>query len=209
MEMNSNFIWKLFRNRINRNNIARLTNMNPTIISSNCIGGVIMHDLNLQFLSPTINLFIPPTDYLKMVTDLHKYMSADAHLFESDPKPGISYPIGRLLDIEIHFMHYSTFELAKSKWIERSKRIEWNNIFLIMTDRDGCTYENMVQFDRLPYRKVIFTCRPYPEIKSSFVIKSSENANCVGVLSEKKNIFGKRFVDNFDYVSFLNGVDIN
>ncbi|UTW68402.1 DUF1919 domain-containing protein [Anaerobacillus sp. HL2] len=76
-------------------------------------------------------------------------------------------PIGRLIDVEIHFMHYSTFEEAKNKWIVRSKRIQHNNIFLMMTDRDGCTYEDMVKFDNLPFKKVLFTNKRYPEIQSS------------------------------------------
>jgi uncharacterized protein (DUF1919 family) len=36
---------------------SRLTNKEVTIFSSNCIGGVIYHDLGLRFMSPTINLF--------------------------------------------------------------------------------------------------------------------------------------------------------
>ena len=35
-----------------------------TIISSNCIGGVIYSDLHRKFLSPTINLFFSAKDFL-------------------------------------------------------------------------------------------------------------------------------------------------
>lgn len=45
----------------------RLSNKNFTILSTNCIGGVMYHNLNLKFLSPTINLWISPHDYIKIL----------------------------------------------------------------------------------------------------------------------------------------------
>ena len=203
-----NLVWKLFRCRINGGNIKRLMNLKPTIISSNCNGVFILHDLHLKFLTPTINLFIYPKDYLKLVTDLDKYLSSDAELVQIESYANLDYPVGRLIDIEIHFMHYSTFEDAKTKWRERCQRIQWDNIFLMMTDRDGCTYEDMLSFDKLPNKKVIFTHKEYPEIESSFYIKGFENNDSIGILSEKKNIWGKRYLDDFDYVSFLNTKEV-
>jgi uncharacterized protein (DUF1919 family) len=194
-----------FRSVINKRNIKRLTNNNPTIISSNCNGGVILHDLNLQFFTPTVNLFMFPKDFLKFVGNLNYYLSSDAELNQVEST--LFYPVGRLIDIEIHFMHYPTFEEAKEKWFDmfdRCKRIQGDNIFLMMTDRDGCTYEDMVDFDKLPYKKVIFTNKPYSEIKSSFYIRGFEDKDSVGVLSEEKNLMGIRYLDKFDYVSFLN-----
>lgn len=197
------FVWDLFRAKINKKNIGRLTNTNPTIICSNCNGGILLHDLKLRFLTPTVNMFMYPKDFLMFLSDLHYYLSEDAELV-LDGYAVEGYPIGRLIDIHIHLMHYKTFEEAKMKWDERSKRIQWDNIFAMMSERDGCTYEDMIFFDKLPYKKVIFTHKEYPEIKSSVYIKGFENEQCVGILSNKKNIFGKRYIDDFDYVSFLN-----
>lgn len=173
-----NLIWKFFRSRINKRNIVRLKNTTPTIISSNCNGSFILHDLNLQFLTPTVNLFMYPKDFLKFVGNLEKYLSNEAELVEIESSK--KYPVGRLIDIQIHFMHYSTFDEAKNKWRERCKRIQYNNIYLMMTDRDGCTYEDMINFDKLSYKKIIFTNKPYPEIKSSYYIKGFENMESVG-----------------------------
>lgn len=80
----------------------------------------------------------------------------------------------------------------------------------MMTDKNGCTYEDMLAFDRLPYEnKVIFTHIPYPEIKSSFYIKGFEDQNEVGILSDfKPGFWRRRWIDDFDYVSFLNGEGI-
>lgn len=51
-------IRNILRDRIIIQNYKQqLQNQTPCIISSNCIGGIIYHDLQLPFLSPTINLF--------------------------------------------------------------------------------------------------------------------------------------------------------
>lgn len=38
---------------------SRLQNHDFEIISSNCIGGILYHDVGEQFRTPTINLIIP------------------------------------------------------------------------------------------------------------------------------------------------------
>ena len=74
-------------------------------------------------------------------------------------------------------------------------------------DGDNCSYETMRRFDMLPYEnKVIFTHIPYPEIKSSYYIPGFERDESVGVLLYfKKQFLVRRYLDDFDYVSFLNG----
>ena len=42
-----------------------LKNKDFTIISHNCVGGVIYHDLGLKFNTPTINLFFMAKDFIK------------------------------------------------------------------------------------------------------------------------------------------------
>lgn len=77
----------------------------------------------------------------------------------------------------------------------------------MMTDRDGCTYEDLQSFDALPYEhKVVFTHIPYPEIRSAFHISSFEKDACVGVCSEFVNgRTGRKWYDVFDYVKWFNG----
>lgn len=180
----------------------RLNNSHPTIIASNCNGGYILHDLGLRFNTPTINLFFLPGDYLKFITNIDKYL--DTELIEI--KSELSYPVGILGDIRIFFMHYNSFEEAKEKWMERAKRIDKNNLFFMMTDKNGCTYEQMKKFDNLPYpNKLIFTHKPQPDIRSAVYIKGFESEGEVGILSDWKPGFWKRrYLDDYDYVSFLN-----
>ena len=61
--------WRLYKELKRK----RLKNFNPTIISSNCNGGIIYHDLGLPFNSPTINLSMDTDDFIKLVSNLKYY----------------------------------------------------------------------------------------------------------------------------------------
>ena len=141
MNLISRIEWRLYKNRKRK----RLKNENPTVISSNCNGGMILHDMSLRFNSPTVNLLFEAGDFIKFVSELDKYLSVDLREVESD-KP---YPVGVLDDIKVYFMHYQTFDDAKNKWNERRKRVDKNNIFLMFTDKDGCTEDHLKAFDKL------------------------------------------------------------
>ena len=124
-------------------------------ISQNCIGGVLYHDLGLQFLSPTINTFIPEPGFVKMVLKLRHYMEQELVI-----RWGEEYPIGMLDDVEIHFMHYETCQEAKEAWNRRKQRINWDKIFVIGTDRDGFDEDVYEQWKRIEYPKILFTAHP-------------------------------------------------
>ena len=194
--------WRIYRELQKK----RLKNKTPTILSSNCNGAFILHDLECKFNTPTVNLYFGPKDFLKFISDPLPYLQS---VPEEIPSV-LPYPVGKLLDIKVYFMHYKSFEEAKKKWIERSSRVDFNNCFVMMTDKNGCSYEDIVTFDRLPYKnKVIFTHRPYPEISSAFCIHGFEEENEVGILSDfKPGLWRRRWLDTFDYVSFLNGEGI-
>lgn len=182
----------------------RLKNLNPTIISSNCNGEFIYYDMGLKFLTPTINLSFEMNDYVKFLGNMKWYLEQEIVPYED---ARFEYPTGMLGDIEIRFNHYESFSEAIEKWNERKKRINWDNLFIMAIDGDDCTYESMVKFDQLPFQnKVIFTHVPYPEIESSFYIKGFEQEEGVGVLLyfKEKQFFIRRYLDDFDYITFLN-----
>lgn len=180
----------------------KFKNQHVSILASNCNGGIILHDLGLRFDTPTINLYFHPSDFIKFISDINYYLAQEPIEIESECR----FPVGKLDDITVYFMHYSSFDEAKRKWQERKERIHKDNLFVMMTDQNGCTHEDMLAFDALPFpNKVIFTHRPCPEIHSAVYIKGFENNSEVGVLSDWKPGFWKRrWIDDFDYVSFLN-----
>lgn len=196
------------RARINERDRARLHNVSPSIIANNCNGGVICHDLGLPFLSPTVNLYIPFPDYVKFCERLEYYLSLPIEAMRQGPDDAEGWPTGTLDDIQLMFMHYLTFGIARDKWFERAARVDMDNLFFMLAMRDGCTCEDIRAFDSLPYeRKVAFVDRPMPNVPcaryfSEFV---DQDKGGVKVLTEYASRFsGRRIIDSFDYVGFLN-----
>ena len=56
------------------------------------------------------------------------------------------YPIARLDDIEIYFMHYKTKKEAKEKWYRRCKRINYDSLIFKVSQREGFTKQDMEEF---------------------------------------------------------------
>ncbi len=194
---------QIVRKRINKHNQQRLKNHDFSLIASNCNGAFILHDLGMRFNSPFVNLWMKPEDYLKMLANLKYYMSLNPKkVFEE----GINYPIGELDDVRVYFKHYSSFTEAKQKWEERKKRINYDNLYILFSDRDKCTYDDLKTFNSLPYKnKAVFTHKCYPEMESAVFIHGFENENEVGDCFEfVPNRIGKKYYDDFDYVSWFN-----
>jgi len=192
---------------INAKNRKRLKNVSPTLICSNCTGGFIYHWLGLKFRSPFINLYLTDSDFVLALENWEQFISYDIY---EDQASGKTYPVGIGYNIKIHFMHYSSFEEAKTKWVERCRRINNDNIGFMLTNYG---YDNSLleRFDKLPFKhKVVFTDTPYPMIKSSFYLKGFSKPKRKGKnIYITQNIFGKRFIDQFDYVEFINNMNRN
>lgn len=182
----------------------RLRNKDFTILASDCNGTFMYHDMGLPFLSPTINLTIEMNDFVKMIENLEWYMKQDVVELQGD----YAYPTGSLGDIRINFLHYKSFEEGALKWKERKERINWDNLFIVGSEKDGCTYETIKRFEQLPYEnKVIFTHIDYPEFQSAYYIEGFEERDAMGTtINYKKQFFRRRYLDDFDYVAFLNRV---
>jgi uncharacterized protein (DUF1919 family) len=172
------------------------------LIASNCNGCLILHDLGLRFNSPFVNMFIEAHDYIRLLSDLDEYLSKPL-TFEANKD--VTYPIAFLGDVKLHCVHYKSEAEVVEKWNSRIKRIDMSNCFVMFTERDGCDYELLEEFDRLPYKnKVVFTHKPYDNIKSAFYIRGYENDGCVGNMFHYQGWNGKKHYDKFDYVRWFN-----
>lgn len=126
-----------------------------SIISQQCIGAVIYHDMGMKFLSPTVNLYLEAKDFIQMVEDLETYMSLPIKVKKEN-----DLIVGELDKLRVIFLHYHTIEEAKTKWEERKSRIIWDKIFIICTDRDGFDEECFEKFKKLKYPKALITRNP-------------------------------------------------
>lgn len=192
---------------LNNKKYKKITNKNCCIISINCIGGVVSHELHLRFNSPTINLWFTTKDFISFLKNLDYYLYACELVKDEELSNYYNYPVGILNDIKIYFQHYKSFEEAKAKWIERTKRVCIDNLYVVMVQGDDCTENDIDEFDKLNFKhKVCFTAREFPEYDSSYYIKGSEknDKSVRNLCNHKGKITGKFWLDEFDWVTFLN-----
>jgi uncharacterized protein (DUF1919 family) len=148
-----------------------------SIISSNCLGGIIYKDLGLPYKTPLVNMFMYCDCFVKMMADFKSYMEADL-TFANQSKyvspDQITYPLGILKDIEIHFVHVKNTSDAMSSWNRRKTRINYDKMIVMMCERDGCSEDAIRKFDQLPFEhKICFTVREYPFARSAVKIPGS------------------------------------
>lgn len=159
-----------------------LENNNFSIICNNCIGGFIYKYYNIEYRTPTLGLFIVARDYIKFLSNIKSYLSKKLEFITlpeladydgvKDFEEHMKFPIARLGDIEVFFMHYESKEEAEEKWYRRIKKINWNDLIVIMAENETFSYEILKEFDELPFKnKVCFTKEGYPDIKSACCIE--------------------------------------
>ncbi len=179
----------------------RLGNHDFSIICSNCAGGVISHRLGKEFLSPTVNLWLYQRDFLKLAADLKGYMSCELEFVESE----YDYPVARLKDVFIYFNHSGSCQEAAADWNRRKTRINYDNIFLLMYDREDLSLEELRKIEDIPCRgKVVFSDKKRPGLDYVVTLKPSgrpDGSQCMDI--DRLGFYN--FEKQFDFVKWLNG----
>ncbi len=164
----------LLRRHLNTKNRKRLypEARDISILSANCIGGVIYHELGLKMLSPTINLYIKPCDFVKLASSPREYLSKE--VFEIQQQE-FDFPVLGLGDILLFCNHASTFIEAKEAWDRRKERFNYEKYVIMMSERDGCTYQDLKAFDNISHKyKVVFVHKNMPEISCAVHLPGTE-----------------------------------
>lgn len=190
-----------FRNIILWMKRKKLKKTNISVISSNCVGGCILHDLNLQFNSPTVNLSFNAPDFVKFCENLPEYLGGELHFFTDKNKP---YPCAKINDVTIDFVHYNSNDEAKNAWERRKNRIVWENLYFILCERDGCSYDVMSRFDSLTNKKKILLTHKKYGFKCEYVIPGFGRDNELGNIIDFKRYSCLRYYDQFDFVDWIN-----
>ncbi len=185
---------------------SKLTNNSPSLLCPNCIGGILFHDLGLQFRSPTVNTMMNQTDFVKFVLNMDHYLAQDLIFFRHSE---YEFPCAHLGDIVIHFTHYHNQAEASRKWGERSQRIDRDNLFVFLMERDGLTREDILRLGNIRARGlVIFTANAYPDIPYALQIPKYANDGEVGNILSISYWRGKREYEKyFDFIKWFNESD--
>lgn len=183
------YLFLKLKRKILINKIEKKVNLEGvSLISQNCVGGVIYHDVKQKFLSPTVNLYILPKDFIKFVNNLDYYLSLTPKV-----EMGKDYPIGTLGDVKINFMHYSSPQEALEKWEERKQRINFDKIFVIMVERDGFDDEDFNDFLKLKYPKILFTRNKKYICDDSLYFKEYKNQKQLPDIIPNRKMYKKGF----------------
>ena len=165
-----------------------LKNRDFTIISNNCWGGHIYRYFGMKYLSPTIGLYFFADDYIKFVTNFEHYINCEltfiprskSKYYYNYKDKDKYYPIGKLDDIEIVFLHYKSEEDAYQKWNRRKNRINYNNLIFKFNDMNLAKKEDILKFDALPYKnKICFVANDVPGTKNTLVFKMYNGFKCI------------------------------
>lgn len=204
--MKSNLVSKTCRYFYKKIQRKRLKVNGFSIISNSCIGGQIYHDLGLKFLSPTINIQIHDVDFYKFVVNLKEYLNYELRFIQTQEQ----YPIAFLGDIKLYFVHYKTEEEAASKWYERCKRINWDKLYIICSDRPcgkEVSHEDMLSLKNVKCaNKAIFSTRKYDDIDYIVQLPKDPEGDYVNkyMLDKIPIINFWRYEFLWDYVKWLN-----
>lgn len=197
------YISKKNREKMNAILHEKLKDIDFTIFSNNCLGGIFYHDAGLRFTSPTINMAFDGEDFIKFCENPNDFINKEFEFFKFE---GHDYPLALVNGIEMRFVHYHTEQECIEKWHERFDRIVWDNIFIIATDVDGMYQKKwMERFDKLPYKnKIMFTAKKYPEYDWAVQIPAFKRKNNVHISTNFANIKGQRYYETcFDIADWI------
>lgn len=173
-----------------------------SIISSNCIGGVINNRVGQPQNSPTVNLWIPYTEFIKFIHNLHYYINKNLVFI----KTKYEYPVAVIDDVHIHFLHYSTKEQAEECWEKRKKRIIWDNIYIILYE-DNLTRTQLLQLSNVECKKLIVLTSSKKNLDLPFIkyIEKDKHGRENDFVFLDTDFLGRMtFEKQWDFVAWLN-----
>lgn len=152
----------------------KLRHSQLSILSMNCFGGLCYHRFGLPFLSPTINMFFYEKDFLSFLKNPIKNLSENP-IFNRTEVERIAknlYPVLSLGEnVELHMNHYPDAETAIRTWQNRTSRVNFFNLLVIMFTKNP---EVLNEFDKLPYAKKVCFVPFKSNLESAFYLDVSK-----------------------------------
>ena len=179
-----------------------------TIIANNCWGGVCYEYFNLPKQSPTVGMYFFADEYIKFVSDIHRYLDGEFLVVSSNQskyydeliKRGQKdVLIGKIDDIEFVLLHYKDKQEAIDKWHRRVQRINWDNIIFKFSHMNGCTDQHIIQFENIcrrnNYKHFEFVTHLFEDYPDAYVISPGVD----GQISND-TFYWKRYLNIYKYL---------
>lgn len=137
----------------------------PTIISNDCIAGELYHLMGMPMLSPTVNTYLAPDDFLKLCKTPERYFNIEGkELFynvlpiSNEPEDcKIGLPAMKIDDITVTFMHTNgRTEKLIEQWNMMRRKINWDNvIYIFRANHIAASRDFMYDFANLKKKHLI------------------------------------------------------
>lgn len=187
LEENKDYFRKdIFSKKIYRYNRSLIDREDVTIISNNCWGGWVYRQFGLQYQSPTIGCFFLADDYIRFIRNLSYYLSCPIEFIRPEEAHQAKearafvtswgkYPIGRIEDVDIHFLHYGSEAEVLEKWNRRKERINYSNILVKFSQQNLWTEELCYEFNELNIKNKIFFSANYMKGMDHQIVFTGDN----------------------------------
>lgn len=196
---------RYYRGDLQKRYRMQIKNSNFSIICNNCFGGMLYHDLGMQFLSPTINMRFDAAEYVTFLNNLKFYLQCD------DFVDGGNIPTGGRLailggKIRLFGLHYKTFDELREKWFERRERVNYDNLFVIGSYIDDCNDDIARSFCALPHKNKIFLSHKHIDNCGESLVVAKCGKNATGFPGADYMLSSKiRFEDSvFNFIDWFN-----
>lgn len=143
-------------------------------------------------------MFFIGQEYIKFIYNMKHYIDTELEFINledskyKDYLKKIQYDglIGKIDDVEICFLHYSSIDEAKAKWNRRKQRINWKKIVYKFNDQNFCRYEDLKAFDSFDAKnKICFTAKKYEEFDTIQIKKYEKNEYVLDDIKSYKKYF--------------------
>jgi uncharacterized protein (DUF1919 family) len=117
-----------------------------SIIADDCWAGQLYEQLHIEYLTPTVGLWIKPENYLKYLECFDEVHKGELEFIVGDK----NYPVAMLSGVEIHFMHFDNEQEAREKYLRRLGRIDKKHTHIkIDFGKPGYTRADMDKWNEL------------------------------------------------------------
>ena len=110
-------------------------------------------------------------------------------------------------EIKVYFQHYKSFEEASDYWYKRCSRVNLDKYVVIIEDGLNLTQKDIDLYESISIKNKVILCGNKELIGPDVVhINDFRKKNFPGTSVKYRGILGKRWLDKFDYISFLNNL---